>query len=177
METKCVPLKFTIGGKEVEAFVTEKDWQFIINAVSKSENKTGYERVPFGEIYWRDTNLGYVKYENDECADEDEDMYKVANYYSSEIVAKNNVRADTLIRQLRRFAVEHREYGIDWHSEDIPKWSIFYDYSNKELHGWDSYSCKEFASIYFDSEEAVELAIEVFRNELIWYFTEYKDSL
>lgn len=31
--------------------------------------------------------------------------------------------------------------------------------------------------IYFDSGEAAQLAIETFHDELIWYFTEYKDSL
>jgi hypothetical protein len=30
---------------------------------------------------------------------------------------------------------------------------------------------------YFDSEQTARLAIDAFYNELIWYFTEYKDSL
>ena len=36
---------------------------------------------------------------------------------------------------------------------------------------------KLFGGIYFDTESAVSLAIETFHDELIWYFTEYKDSL
>ena len=36
---------------------------------------------------------------------------------------------------------------------------------------------KYFGGIYFDTAEAANLAISTFRDELIWYFTEYKDSL
>ena len=40
------------------------------------------------------------------------------------------------------------------------------------------WSCgREFGTIFFDSETAAQLAIDTFRDELIWYFTEYKDSL
>ena len=32
-------------------------------------------------------------------------------------------------------------------------------------------------TILFDSEETAQAAIDEFHDELIWYFTEYKDSL
>ena len=31
--------------------------------------------------------------------------------------------------------------------------------------------------IYFDSVQIAQLAINTFHDELVWYFTEYKDSL
>ena len=39
------------------------------------------------------------------------------------------------------------------------------------------YSCQDIGSVYFDSKENAQLAIDTFYNELIWYFTKYEDSL
>ena len=36
---------------------------------------------------------------------------------------------------------------------------------------------KESFEIYFDSQETAGRVIEEFKDELTWYFTEYKDSL
>lgn len=40
-----------------------------------------------------------------------------------------------------------------------------------------SYAYRAFGHILFDTADTVKLAIETFHDELIWYFTEYKDSL
>lgn len=34
-----------------------------------------------------------------------------------------------------------------------------------------------YMDIWFDTEDAAWQAIQMFYNELVWYFTEYKDSL
>jgi hypothetical protein len=104
-------------------------------------------------------------------------MYEIGNYYSDKTVAENNIRADKLMRQLRRFAVEHRKNELDWNDEWQEKWSIFYDSQAKRLGAWDAYTSRELSSIYFDYKEVAELAIETFRDELMWYFTKYKDSI
>ena len=103
--------------------------------------------------------------------------YEVANYYSDKTVAENNARADKLMRQLRRFAVEHREKEIDWNDWEKKKCKICFDYSEKELFVDHFSHLRDLFAIYFDSEETANLAIETFRDELVWYFTEYKDSL
>ena len=36
---------------------------------------------------------------------------------------------------------------------------------------------KEFGQIYFKNKEACEKAIEIFKKELIWYFTEFQEQL
>ena len=171
-----VPFKFTIEGQEIDAYLTEKNWELVLKAINKNK-KTGYERVPFGEIYWRDTNLGYVQRENDERCDEDEDMYKVANYYSSKEVAENNSRADKLIRQLRRFAVEHRSKELNWNDFCQRKFYIGYDCKRKVFDVECDTDYITSHTVYFDSYESAEDAISVFSSELKWYFTEYKDSL
>jgi hypothetical protein len=81
------------------------------------------------------------------------------------------------MRQLRRFAVEHRENKIDWKDGQTIKYYIYYDFSASMLLIDYSYRNRKFGGVYFSSRENAKLAIETFHDELIWYFTEYKDSL
>ena len=103
--------------------------------------------------------------------------YESANYYSSDIMAENNARADKLMRQLRRFSVQHREPGINFNNANTAKFYIICDYENDELRSNYISFTKVFGAIYFDSKEVANAAIDKFHDELIWYFPEYKDSL
>ena len=89
----------------------------------------------------------------------------------------NNARADKLMRQLRRFAVEHRKYEIEWTNGQMFKYYICVKHVTNEVVYNCAYAVQGFNTIYFDTEEAVKLAIDTFHDELVWYFTEYKDSL
>lgn len=143
----------------------------------QNKKKTGYERVDdLKEYYWIDGDgLIHMSYNNNITSDDL--RYDVANYYSSKDIAQNNARADQLMRQLRRFAVENRKEKLDWKTRDCNKYSIYYSYPGEMLYVDCSVDCKEFGQIYFDSEELAKQAIEEFKDELIWYFTEYKNSL
>lgn len=81
------------------------------------------------------------------------------------------------MRQLRRFSVENRATDIEWIRSNNPKYFIYYDYDRKSLESEKSYYLRPFGSICFDSIDSTEQAIKEFKDELIWYFTEYKDSL
>lgn len=143
----------------------------------QNKKKTGYERVgDLKKYYWIDGDgLIHMSYNNNTTSDDF--CYNVANYYSSKDIAQNNARADQLMRQLRRFAVENRKEKLDWKTRDCNKYSIYYSYPGEMLYVDCSVDCKEFGQIYFDSEELAKQAIEEFKDELIWYFTEYKNSL
>ena len=138
--------------------------------------KTGYERVVEDESYYCMDSLGCVVEMPEELINIDNLRYKAANYYSNMDIAQSNTRADTLMRRLRRFAVEHREKNLEWVSH-IAKSYIYYDHDNNRLDVNANDVWQTFGSIYFDSKATAELAIEEFKDELIWYFTEYKDSL
>lgn len=167
--------KLTINGKEFEVDMTEEQVQALTE--TKTKKKTGYERVKKCECFYVEavdgTSLHYVK-DNYEC---DGRIYEGANYYSDVIIAKNNARADKLYRQLRRFAVEHRKEKIDWNNVTTKKWMIHYSHSDKILDCIYRSTSQFGGTIYFDTYENVKLAIDTFKDELIWYFTEYKDSL
>ena len=166
--------KLIIEDKEIEIEISEEEYKKL---QPPKEKKTGYERVPESDVYFYANSRGYVETTCEDCCDIDNEYYKSANYYSDKTVAENNARADKLMRQLRRFAVEHRENGVNLNDINTEKYYICYDYEGNELEATFTFVARVFGVIYFDSEETAKAAIDEFHDELIWYFTEYKDSL
>ena len=160
-----------IEGKEIEIEISEEEYKKL------HLSETGYERVLPDNGFYYATSRGHIESGIDAYDYIDNEYYESANYYSSETVAENNIRADNLMRQLRRFAVEHREYEVDFNSTNTKKYYIYYDCNNDGLGVSSVFCSKGFGVIYFNSEETALAAIEEFHDELIWYFTEYKDSL
>lgn len=166
--------KLIVEGKEFDIEINDPELEKLV----KPPKKTGYERVEIGNKFYYIADDCIRRSAMDDRGTFSNMSYDGANYYSDESVAKNNARADELMRQLRRFAVEHRENNICWVKGCCnPKWRIIYNCSNnaiKPIKGWDVRSA---FVIYFDTEATANLAIETFYDELVWYFTEYKDSL
>ena len=160
-----------IEGKEIEIEISEEEYKKL------QPSKTGYERVPENCDFYYESSGATVELGFDERCYIDDKYYDIANYYSSDFVAENNARADKLMRQLRRFAVQHREPGINFNNANTAKFYIICDYENDELRATYTSYAKVFGAIYFDSREVANAAIDKFHDELIWYFNEYKDSL
>ena len=166
--------KLIIEDKEIEIAISEEEYKKL---QPSEEKKTGYERVAESDIYFYANSGGYVETACEDYYDVDNEYYESANYYSDKTVAENNARADKLMRQLRRFAVEHRKCGVNFNDINTAKFYIYYDYTNYKLEPASVFSAEVFGTIHFDSKETARAAIDEFHDELIWYFTEYKDSL
>lgn len=160
-----------IEGKEIEIEISEEEYKKL------HPSETGYERALENSEFYYEHSRGDVETSIDEYCNIDDKYYESANYYSSDVVAENNARADKLMRQLRRFAVQHREPGINFNNANTAKFYIICDYENDELRSNYTSYAKIFGAIYFDSREVANAAIDKFHDELIWYFNEYKDSL
>lgn len=169
--------KLIIDGKEIEIQINEEQ----LKQLCPQKKGTGYERAERGKYYWRVNDDGFLSISITEGnGHHDTVLYDTANYYTDEKVAENNARADRLMRQLRRFAVEHRKKSIDWIDTRNSPWVfiIMGDPLTKRLSvKKEGCGLKQFGTIYFDSNMSAELAIDTFKDELLWYFTEYKDSL
>ena len=187
--------KLIIEDREIEVEISEEEYKKL---QPSEEKKTGYERVPEDGAFYYATSKGYVEYGRDtydyiddeyyesanyyssdveDCYDIDDEYYASANYYSDKTVAENNARADKLMRQLRRFSVEHREREVDLNDINTKKFFVTYNYENNEIRPGYTFQLKSFGTICLDSREVTQAAINEFYDELIWYFTEYKDSL
>lgn len=160
-----------VEGKEFPIEINDPELQKLL----APPKKTGYDLVGNGHTYSFVNSYGEVQTLDHQDQD-DMNRFVDANYYSDRTVAENNARADKLMRQLRRFAVEHREKDIDWSRQDY-KYLIRFGHGDKKLYVDHEIFGHDFGMIPFDSENAAELAIQAFHDELIWYFTQYKDSL
>ena len=160
-----------IDGKKISALVEDKEWQKLVQPVTK----TGYEVVKEQQNYWTVIGTSEVHCNTEVNSLIDRKLSNSANYYSDRTVAENNARADKLMRQLRKFAVEHREKELDWSRSTQSKFFIYH--CGTELDVDYEYSDRCFGCIYFDTYSAAKLAIDAFKDELLWYFTAYKDSL
>ena len=159
--------KLVVEGKEFDIEILDPKLQELITP----KKKTGYERLESHCDYWAEDEFGVCQHvggEEDHIVDE---IYKNANYYSSGIVADNNFRADKLMRQLRRFAVEHRS------NDKVAERYYIYYIRDSNLLQLRRDTVNSFIGPWFDNQHAGAQAIETFHDELIWYFTEYKDSL
>ena len=166
-------VKLIVEGREFPIEIQDTELEKLL----KPKKKTGYERMDDEECYYYADSDGSIYNTTENHDHGDENKHNIANYYSNKTVAENNARADKLMRQLRRFAVEHREKEMNWDSMDNLKWNISYDHYGKRLMTESIRVTPEAFSIYFESKEKAQLAIDTFRDELTWYFTEYKDSL
>ena len=166
--------KLIIEDKEFEVEISKEEYKKI---QPPEEKKTGYERVIKDDEFYYVSSRGHVEFASDDYRDIDADYYESANYYSSDVVAENNARADRLMRQLRRFSVEHRKNDINWHDINDNKYYIYGNFKTNSIDIGVNNFLRDFGVIHFDSKETAQAAIDEFYDELIWYFTEYKDSL
>lgn len=165
--------KLVVEGKEFDIEICDPKLQELI----APPKKTGYERVNMGETFYSVRADGAVFEPMENHGSAHDLYYSIANYYSSVDVAENNARADKLMRQLRRFAAERRVNKINWENNTQAKWFISYEHGRDELIINECQAIHSHGIVYFDRITDVDEAIETFRDELIWYFTEYKDSL
>ena len=162
------------NGKTVQVEMTEE--QAKILGLAEERSRTGYERVEVEETYYLvdvDDEITNMKH-NGQL---DRDCYDVGNYYSNKTIAENNARADRLLRQLRQWqALNDKSISVeDWNNESKKKWFIIY--SSEEMYAEYYYIMRLPNTIYFATKEKAEEAIEVFKDELLWYFTEYVQRL
>lgn len=157
-----------VDGKTINITISDEE---LAKLQPPKFKKTGYERVTEGEKYWAIDEL--VSAESDFESDNtyNDELYKNANYFSDVTVANNMARAQRLWSRIHRRAVELS--NICCESEDL-RYTI--RFSSFEL-----LSCaihidvKYLGVVYFATEAHCKQVINEFRDELMWYFTEFRD--
>ena len=158
--------KLIIEDKEIEVEISKEEYKKL---QPSEEKKTGYERVEVGEEFYYVAASNKVEFGDDDYVPIDDKYYDISNYYSSKEVAENNARADRLMRQLRRFAVEHRANELNWYNINNRKYYITYDFEDNKISANYKTFLKGLGVTYFDSMETAQAAIDEFHDELIWY--------
>ena len=154
-----------------------KKYQLVEVKEEPKPRKTGYERC-LGGWYYSQSESGFaISHKHD--SDIDDDRYNAANYHADEKLAQDNARADALMRNLRRFSAESRKHKIDKMDINQSKYSLRYGFccnGRKDIYVGCDYGSITQGIVYFDTKELAEVAIKKYRDELMWYFTEYSDT-
>lgn len=176
------------NGKTVQVEMTEEQAK-ILGLVEQlkelglieERSRTGYERAEKDESYFIDDTIINGGYEMTGGVGKliNNLYYNNGNYYNDKTVVENNARADRLLRQLRQWQAQNdKAISIsDWKNDKINKYCIAYGYGAEKLYVDHYYSIRLPNTIHFTTKEKAEEAIEVFRDELLWYFTEYQQRL
>ena len=178
-------VELKVNDKSVQAEISEEQLKELglfeqLKKLGLIENQpTGYERAKKDSIYFFKNSVGDIQGVTDDKCVLDQEYYDSGNYYSSKMIARNNARADRLLRQLRQWQAQNDKAisKEDWEDNDKDKWCIVYGYGAEELYVNWLYNVRLHNVIYFTTKEKAEEAIEVFKDELIWYFTEYVQRL
>lgn len=171
-------VELKVNDKSVQVEMTEE--QAKILGLVEERSRTGYERVDEDDSYFVDDTIndghevigGRGTLVNDL-------YYNNGNYYNDKTIAENNARADRLLRQLRQWQAQNDEpiSVEDWNDESKKKWFVAYSYGAEKLYADYYYIMRLPNTIHFATKEKAEEAIEVFKDELLWYFTEYVQRL
>ena len=157
------------GDKRVEVEIPDEQFEKLF----AEKKKTGYERVENNEFYWfMDSGLEKVGV-YDQRSSDDCERYEFANYFSDKTVAENMARAQKPWNRIHRRAVELCEPMQT--TQMIQYYVIIYDVTlNKVVvGGWTTF--RGFGTVWFDTEEHCQQVIDEFRDELLWYFTQFRD--
>ena len=172
-------IELVINGETVYIPIEITDEQVLqLTKAIKVENPpTGWELPEVGE------NCSYLTVFGDVATFEKtqnqieyvEDLYNAANCFSSQLICENMARFAALYRNLKRLSVLSRTKGLDMVNSG--GYSITFDYSKNCFECGLTGSWKGFGEILFDTEEAAQEAINLYRDELLWYFTQMRDKL
>lgn len=178
-------VELKVNDKSVQAEISEEQLKETILfeqlkklGLIEDKPRTGYERVEKYSVYSFNSEGG-----THEVIDNKDKMdkayYDSGNYYSDCEIAKNNARADRLLCQLRQWQAQNDKAisEKDWNDESKKKWFVAYSYGAEKLYADYYYIMRLPNTIHFATKEKAEEAIEVFRDELIWYFVEYQQRL
>lgn len=164
------PLTLYLNANEEKALI-----DFLSNYKESTENpaektSTGFERVEEGEEYY-----GYEVFPwfAGDDPDYDDEQYAKGDYFSNRTVAENVTRAIHLSMKLVRFAAEH---DASVKAKD-KIWEITYVIEKHDLEAMMNGQALQSFGVPFSSAYFARMAIEEFREELLWYFTEFLPSL
>ena len=178
-DCNCINFENTQFFKIFDVEVTEAELKEILDTEEKAEKKTGYERVGRGTKYYTITSEFKTINTCETAYKVDDVKYNIANYFNDEKLCENIARAERLRYKLRQYAALNG--GIpsrkDWDIVDINKHYIKYLYRDKRVVISQAYCNKEFGQVYFKNVEACKKAMQIFKDELMWYFTEFEEML
>ena len=166
-------------GAEVVAQVSESDFTKLnkVTTVFSSRARTGYERVKPKKHYYASTRDYYCSAEREEMGTGlDADLFNKGDYINDEKLYNDRERARVLHDRLEQWQALNDE-SVDWDDTTVSKYRICFDYWDYQIDCVATIYSREEGVIYFSTSQKAQEALEVFRDDLMWYYTEYRSRL
>lgn len=156
-------IKLLIGGKEIDAQISEED----AHKIQPSESR--FVRKTRGEMYFHISGNG-LDFHIESCDDVDDFLFSTGNYFAFKEQAQDHIRALELWQAIKIFRQERE--GDAWKNGT---WYVtFAKEAGKLICGQVLYSIDQ--TTRFGSKETAQAVIDEFYGELMWYFTEFEDD-
>lgn len=133
--------------------------------------KTGWERLELMQRYYMTNGES----QPETYHPEDAERYENADYFSNPALAADIARAQEIWRKLMRWQAEN-DAPVDWENDAIYHYYIYYGH-NETFYVGGLYFWQDAFNVYFSTEEKAERALEIFHDDLLWLFTEFKYRL
>lgn len=161
----------TYKGKTVEIDIPDEKLEELV----KEQKKTGWEKLERSREYWYVTTSAGIDRSVEVGDVIDGWRYDCGNYFASKELAENIARYQSLDRRIRRRIAEICEPS-DWFDCHSVKYDIVFDFDTMDF---TTYCARNWHSAQWscDTEEHAKQIIEEFKDELIWYFIEFKDRM
>ena len=166
-------VKIIIDGKEYMAQMSDEQ----VKEIAQQERaRTGYERVKLGEYFYTSAHEhGHSPQVEERYISTRNALFERGDYVNDEQLFYDRDRARVLHDRLEQWQALNDD-PVDW-GEGTAKYIIIYDYKNNSFDIDDWHESRFIGTVYFSDAEKAQEAIEVFRDELMWYFTEYRSRL
>ena len=170
-------IELIINGEKVfiPIEITDEQIQQLTKAVEVETPPTGWEMPKVDEICYWINDFGTINHYEVGPHDTSitKEYYDAANCFSSQLIAENIARADKLYKELRRFAVINRANPLDM--TDLGGYTITYNYIDNCLECGLTGNWRGFGDVLFDTEAHAQEAINLYRDELLWYFNQMRE--
>jgi hypothetical protein len=165
-----VKVNVNYKGKSIELDIPDEKLEELV----KERKQTGWEKPKIHGKYYTIQDDGAVCWSNWYDDPYDNEIYTRGSLFTSEELAKNIARYQSLDLRIRRRIAEICE-PVDW-NDNCYKWAIIFDHKECQPYS-DFYRIINFGGYYCDTKEHAKQIIEEFKDELTWYFTEFKDRM
>ena len=144
----------------------------LLKELEELENKEEVYVPKKGELYYSIDIWGVVQYYWKED-DIDDYLYENGLVFKTKEVAQRAEFERNLYSRMKKFSLDNGGYEIDWYNYDEPKYYLYLPNSCADNIRIDSCYAKQVPNIvYFHTLEVAEKAIEIFKDDLIKYFSE-----
>ena len=144
-----------------------------LTIVEPEKKATGWERVKKDSEYCYWCGDDRVDKLEENYLTTDNNLYLLANYFSSEELFTNISRMQTLQRKMFRWQAKN-DKPINFNDWQQVKYEIYYCHRDGTFGVCETYACTYGFIPYFSTREKAEECIGAFKDEWMWLFTEFR---